>query len=294
LVEKTDKISASRLADYGKRKVWLAALLAIIFPGMGQLYNGQLLLAGIILIVVTISHVLISIQVESLPIILISVNYAIYVTAIVLAVIKAKRCRGGYITKNWNNWIFYMVFLMLGLILTSLPGQTLYTFHLVESECMSTVYNNEDVLYVNRIAYTFTKPQDEEIVLFRMPTDPGRRSLGRIWATGGAEIAIRDNAVFLDGYQILSSSKAQIAISSVEGAEMDIKERESMENIIIPKDSYLIIGDNSLGWADETCCGVVPKALIEGRVEYIFHDNGGDESPKNSSIKLLFFHLFFR
>jgi signal peptidase I len=295
LVATEDKISASRLADYGRRKVWLAAALAIIFPGLGQLYNGQIITAVIILVVILASHCLIVIQNQNLPIILTLVNQAIYILAIVYAIITAHRLRGGYITKKINNWIFYMIFLMIGIILTSMPGQFLYGFHRVpEYGCMGERYSSGDILYINRYAYLLAEPAVDDIVLFRVPAGGGVNSLGRIWAWGEKEIVIRNNAVFLDGYEILSSRPPDEAVPQMQTEDTEMMARDTVRTVAIPEGSYLIIGDNSLGWADFSCCGIYSKSLIMGKVDYLFYDAPAGEEDRKVDLNELIYYLFLK
>jgi signal peptidase I len=295
LVGTEDKISAGRLADYGRRKVWLAAALAIIFPGLGQLYNGRIIMAAIILIVIFVSHCLIVIQNPNLAIILPLVNQAIYILAILCAILTAHRLRDGYITKKINNWIFYMIFLMIGIILTTMPGQFLYGFHRVADHgCMGERYHNGDILYINRHAYLFTKPAIDDIVLFRVPANGGVNSLGRIWAGGEKEIVIRNNAVFLDGYEILSSRPLDEAVPQMQTEGAEIMVRDTVMTVTIPEGSYLIIGDNSLGWADFGCCGVYPKGLIVGRVDYGFYEAPAVDEDRKVDLKELVYYLFLK
>jgi signal peptidase I len=294
LVENTDKASANKLVDGGGRKVWLAALMAIIFPGMGQLYNGQTILALIIILAIVASHVLVIIPSHNLPMILMIINVGIYLIAILYAILRARRFRENYVVKLTNNWIFYMVVLMIGIILTNLPGQLLYEFHRVEADCMSDIYNHGDVLYVNRTGYWFEEPRDEDIVLYRNVRLGGKASIGRVWAEGEKDIDIKNDAIYLNGNRILTTGTPPVAAPEVGAADSGMVAREKIRTINIPKDNYLIIGDNSFGWADAACSDIVPRQLIDGKVDYIFYKNEGTEENPRGAWKLLFYNLFFR
>ncbi len=293
MVEKSDRISANRLIDSGPRKVWLAAVIAIIFPGMGQLYTGQTILALIIIILVVLSHVLMSVVSPDLPEKLVIFRYLIYLLAIMQAVVIAHRQKEQYQAKVTNNWIFYMVVLMVGLILTSLPSQLFYKFYQVDVDCMQGTYDRDDVLYISRVHYWMEEPETDDIVLYRNARYDGRLSIGRIWAAGEKEIEIRNNAIFLDGYQILTEGIEPVEVPEMQLDKADIIQREEIHTVTIPEDNYLIIGDNSYGWADAACTEIVPKQLIQGRIEYIYYDSPAeDDSVKEVSTKLLIYKLF--
>jgi len=292
LVEKSDNISANRLIDTGPRKVWLAGVMGIVFPGMGQLYTGQTILALLIIMLVVLSHVLMSVVSPDLPEKLVIFRYAVYILAIVQAIVIAHRQKEQYQARVTNNWIFYMVVLMVGLILTSLPGQLMYKFYQVDVDCMQGTYDRNDVLYVSRVHYWLEEPKPDEIVLYRNARFDGRLSIGRVWA-GEKEIEIRNNAIFLDGYQILTEGIEPVEVPEMRLDQTDIVEREEVHTVTIPEDSYLIIGDNSYGWADAACTEIVPKQLIQGRIEYIYYDSPAeDDSVKEVSTKLLIYKLF--
>jgi len=269
--------------------------MGVIFPGLGQLYNGRLVLAAIILLLIFASHCLIAVQSENLPVILILINIGIYVLAFFYAMIRAGQLRDGYISKKTNNWIFYMIFLMVGIILTSLPGQFLYTFYRVPAnDCMGDKYAEGDVLYASRLAYMFDKPKQDDIVVFRVPSAGGMRSIGRVWAEGEREIVVRSNAVFLDGYEILSSRPKGMDIPRISDTDSEIAARDTVKTVRIPEGSYLIIGDNSMGWADMTCCGVFAKSLIQGKVDYVFYSSPPEDAPPRADLKLLLYYLFLQ
>ncbi len=293
MVEKSDNISASKLVDDGPRKVWLAAVMGVLFPGMGQLYTGQTMLALLIIILVILSHVLMSVISPDLPEKLVIFRYAIYILAIIQAIVIAHRQTEEYRTKVTNNWIFYMVVLMVGLILTNLPGQLLYKFYQVDVDCMTRTYDRDDVLYISRTHYWFEEPRPDEIVLYRNARFDGRLSIGRIWAEGEKEIEIKNNAIFLDGNQILTAGIEPVEVPRMELEGSEIVEREEIHTVTIPEGNYLIIGDNSYGWADAACTEIVPKQLIQGRIEYVYYDSPAeDDTSRELSTRLLIYKLF--
>ena len=288
-----NKISVSKLADCGNRKVWLAGLLGVLFPGLGQLYNGQIVLSFVIIFLVFACHALIAIPKPNLPIPLILISVGIYILAIIHAVIKARKLRDGFVASRWNNWIFYMVVLMFGIILTQLPGQLLYSFHLVNNDCMQGVYDPGDVVYVNKIATLFSAPQEEDIVVFRPVNNPKTVSIGRIWALAGKQIEIHDNMIFMDGCRIITTGTNPFELPTVNRDSADIVRRENRQDILVPENNYLLIGDNSFGWADETCTGVIPRTNLVGRVDYTFYKNPGGEVVVRGNFRLLIYYLFF-
>jgi hypothetical protein len=70
--------------------------------------------------------------------------------------------------------------------------------------------------------------------------------------------------------------------------------RDTVKAIMIPKGSYLIIGDNSMGWADITCCGIYPKNMIVGRVDYGFYKVPSGEQDRKVDLKELIYYLFLK
>ena len=271
----------------------MAGLLAVIFPGLGQLYNGQIILSVIILLAVFACHALIAIPKPNLPIPLLLISVGIYLLAIGQALFKTHKLRDGFIAAKWNNWVFYMVALMFGIILTQLPGQVLYTFHQVDNECMAGVYETGDIVYVNKIATLFSEPREEQIVVFRPVNNPNRVSVGRIWAQSGRPIEIRDNYIYMDGYRIITTGTNPFELQTVGGDAADIVRRASVQDTVIPENNYLVIGDNSFGWADEVCTGIIPRTNLVGRVDYTFFKSSGDETTDRESYRLLIYYLFF-
>jgi signal peptidase I len=294
LVDKQDKISAQRLSDSGPRKPWLAFVFAFLFPGLGQLYNGQLAAALAILVAITISHLLIAVPNQSLPFWSIGFNYAVYILAIALAVLYAVRYKSGFTVRKYNNWIIYMVFLMFGLVATGLPNQMLYSFHQVEFDCMGEHYPPQTVVYVSNLDYLLDQPEEEDLVLFKHPHNPNQQSLARIWARGPKKIQVRDNSIYLNGYQVVTEGVTEVDVPTLGEDGSEMVSRDSLETVDMPEGYYLLIGDNSYGWADQTCCAVVPRSLIEGKLEYVYLDADKFAVEDSSAFKKSFFYLFLQ
>jgi len=101
-------------------KWWLAGLLSLITPGLGQIYNGQIYKAivfffGPSLLTPVVIYVLLN-SLTKTVLILIALIILLYRVAIVIeAIIVATRISDSYTGHRFNKWYFYIVLLVFAL-----------------------------------------------------------------------------------------------------------------------------------------------------------------------------------
>jgi signal peptidase I len=153
-----------------------------------------------------------------------------------------------------------------------------------------------DVVFVNRLAYDFKlpltdiavvplgKPARGDIVTFSSPKD-GTRLIKRIVGLPGDTIELRDDVLYLNGVAATYDDQAEAreplpyfgsipalhATESVAGSERsvqylpDARARRNFGPIVVPADSYFMLGDNRDNSEDSRYIGTVPRELLIGR-----------------------------
>lgn len=124
-----------------------------------------------------------------------------------------------------------------------------------------------DRIFVDKISLRFRPPKRGEIIVFKYPVDPKKDFVKRLIAFGGEEIEIRDGSVLIDGKQV--TEPAEIP-SHYYYNRSDWPYSKEGQKILVPLDSYFVLGDNSAQSSDSRNWGFVPKTYLIGRAFLIW------------------------
>jgi signal peptidase I len=155
------------------------------------------------------------------------------------------------------------------------------------------------VVLVNRLAFDLKLPLTDiilthlgdprrgDVVTFSSPKD-GTRLIKRVLALPGDVVEMRDEHLVINGQPARYSlpheapeplrggvTTAQQLTETVGGGQHRIQvlpQIEAMRNfapVTIPKDEFLMLGDNRDNSADSRFIGLVPRALLIGRAERV-------------------------
>lgn len=168
-----------------------------------------------------------------------------------------------------------------GLLLAALAVAVLIKTFLVQpfyipSGSMIPTLEINDRVMVSKLNYRFGDPQRGDIVVFRNPyvprgdesffeaavrsvlealgirTENGDDLIKRVIATGGEEIAIRDNRVWIDGEPLAESYLPAGTVMADQPAR------------VIPEGSVFLMGDNRAQSSDSRVFGPVAESEIVG------------------------------
>lgn len=194
-----------------------------------------------------------------------------------------------------NNRGFIVFLLLFGLFRTAIAD-----WNPIPSGSMHPNLLEGDVVLVNRLAYQLKVPLTDivvarladpvrnDIVTFSSPKD-GMRLIKRIVALPGDVVAMKDKRLFINGVeaeykplQVVSEAiDSQHRIDALQLRETtassghtiqwlaNVAGRDSFEPLTVPKDQFLMLGDNRDNSADSRYIGLVPRELLIGRAERI-------------------------
>jgi len=166
-----------------------------------------------------------------------------------------------------------------------------------------------DFLLVNKLAYgaevPFTNhrlpalehPQRGDIIVFRPPKDPSTLYIKRIAGVPGDTLAMRDGVLLIDGraqaepYATHSDTSADpapeefrwqrgylVPQGSVEDG--DHPSRNNWGPLVVPEQSYFVLGDNRDNSLDSRYWGFVPARSIEGRPIFVYYSYEPDTTGR--------------
>ena len=166
--------------------------------------------------------------------------------------------------RMWKEWgePFLIAALIAIVVRTFLIGP-----YKIPTSSMRTTLLEGDWIFVDKITYRFRSPKRGEIVVFKYPVDPKKDFVKRLIAFGGEEVEIRDGSVFINGKRL--TEPAQIP-SHYYYNRNDWPYSKEGQKIMVPPDSYFVLGDNSAQSSDSRNWGFVPKSNLIGRAFLIW------------------------
>ncbi len=103
------------------------------------------------------------------------------------------------------------------------------------------------------VRHVFHGPERGDIIVFQHPQAQTHRDLvKRVIAIPGDTISIRDNAVFINGRQLVEPY-------------VSVPRQDDMDEMVIPADHYFVMGDNRGNSLDSRSFGAIHEDLIVGK-----------------------------
>jgi signal peptidase I len=190
--------------DTGRNK-WLAALMGLAMPGLGQIYNGELIKGISYFAILLVVYVLGFRWTVLLPdgmllvgaICTLVAAVALYAAAIVDACRKAAKTEIAYQPAPYNRWYFYVAVWLLGWVLVSGAAfryvkDNLIDLYKVASGSMEPAVRKGDHALADKTAYHRMSPKKGDMVIFVYSDDRSKVFIKRIEALPGETITIAD------------------------------------------------------------------------------------------------------
>jgi len=118
----------------------------------------------------------------------------------------------------------------------------------VNGTSMVPTLQPKDIMILNRTAYYTKNPKRFDIVVVNLEDE---KVIKRVIGLPGEEIEYHDNTLYVNGKKVKENIK-----------NLDTADYKSGK---IPKNSYLVLGDNRRGSYDGRMFGFVKKSQIEGK-----------------------------
>ncbi len=193
--------------DAAQRRKWLAAVLGLAMPGLGQIYNSELL-KGASYFVIFHSLIVIGLRLSvHLPdkllmagaILTILTAFAFFA----FCVIDAYRIAGqkdDYAPKSYNRWYVYSALWLAGSVLT---GGAVYSYtknniieaNKIATRCMEPAVMRGDYVLADRTAYLRMPPQTGDIVVLVHPDDRSKVFIRKIAALPGQLVELSQGRI---------------------------------------------------------------------------------------------------
>jgi len=279
------------------RKPVTAFLLSLLLPGLGQVYNGELLKGTLITVfrfghpflfgvsrAVTWFYGLVAVLVIELAIRL----YSLY------DAVKAAKKQQLYIPKPYNKWYYHLLIAILvfsaGWFYEANSILGVQSFNIPTPSSEPTLQLG-DKLIVDLKAYTHTDPEHGDIVVFKRGEE---NFVYRIAGLPADTIDLIDNIVSINGKQSKITFVKELIEDDFVYNEFEEEfpngqrhriyrfkkpldtTKSTQRNIIVPAGNYYLLGDNRDNALDSRYEGFVPKEKILGQVVYSYWGQSTD------------------
>jgi signal peptidase I len=198
--------------------------------------------------------------------------------------------------KNWvrTNKSFLMFLCLIGIFRSAVAE-----LNGIPSGSMRPNLLEGDVIIVNRAAYNLKLPLTDvvlarlgdpvrgDVVTFHSPKD-GTRLVKRLIALPGDVVEMRNERLVINGkaadYEVEGTVREPVGSEKVDAVRLDetvagrrhriqlipeVDAARSFGPVTIPRDQYLMLGDNRDNSADSRFIGLVPRELLIGRAERV-------------------------
>jgi signal peptidase I len=144
------------------------------------------------------------------------------------------------------------------------------TFSIPSPNMMDTLLIG-DYIAVDMSTYRTTDPQRGDVIVFKYPQDERRTFIERVVGMPGDVISVRGRQVLLNG-TVLTEPYVRPAKSALDNAgdTTVCSYAYGCDPIIVPPDSYFVLGDNRDDSQDSRHWGLVKKEQVKGKAFAIY------------------------
>jgi signal peptidase I len=129
----------------------------------------------------------------------------------------------------------------------------------VEGTSMLPRLEDHDRLFINKFVYRISAIHRGDVVVFHYPRDPEKSYIKRVIALPGDRIVIENGRVFLNGKAIRESYVPE-----------QYRDTRSMAEMVVPEESYFMMGDHRSISSDSREFGPVDRDLIYGKAVFVY------------------------
>lgn len=122
---------------------------------------------------------------------------------------------------------------------------------------MEPTIQHKSRIFINLTAYYFCRPERSEVIVFKGPHNLKRDYIKRIIGLPGEKVELRGGFVYINGRKLTENYSV-------------FRRYEDLEPVVVPQDSFFVLGDNRLNSEDSRSWGFLPRKNIIGKAMFVF------------------------
>src|SRR5579859_1087318 len=127
----------------------------------------------------------------------------------------------------------------------------------VEGTSMMPSLDDQERIFINKFVYRIEPIQHGDIIVFRYPRDPAKSFIKRVIGVAGDHVRIEDGRVYLNGKQLVEDYVPRMYADD-----------RSYPDVVVPPDSYFVLGDHRSLSNDSRDFGPVDASYIYGKAVF--------------------------
>jgi len=259
-----------------KRIPLIAALLSLVTPGLGQLYNAQILKGIFFFLVSFLIPIILALagfqsHFYGLAFIVL-LSICLWLFIIGEAFFSARR-REEVVLKRYNKWYVYLLIILLMIgslviprdIVVNVANETLrFRAYRMLTGSMEPTLSVGDYIIADFKYFKKNELRGGDLAILQYPKDPTKLFVKRVIALEGEKIDIKDKQVYVNDEAITESYKVH------KGIDMGEVWRDNFEAVVVPSGHCFVLGDNRDNSMDSRAWGSVPMSSLKGKPLYIY------------------------
>lgn len=129
----------------------------------------------------------------------------------------------------------------------------------VEGTSMLPRLEDHDRLFINKFVYRISSIHRGDVVVFHYPRDPEKSYIKRVIGLPGDRIYIDRGRVYVNGKDLRESYVPE-----------EFRDTRSMAEMVVPEDTYFMMGDHRSISSDSREFGPVDRDLIYGKAVFVY------------------------
>ena len=163
---------------------------------------------------------------------------------------------GSLVVAGWHSWLRDLV---VSVAVSAFIIVFLYQPVRVEGTSMLPVLEDQDRLFINKIAYRVGEVHRGDVVVFQFPRDHAKSYIKRVIALPGDRIRIDQGQVIVNGEPLKEPY--------LQGRFADDRSQSEM---VMPPGEYFVMGDHRSISSDSRDFGPVDRGLIYGKAVFVY------------------------
>ncbi|MBS1822759.1 MAG: signal peptidase I [Acidobacteria bacterium] len=129
----------------------------------------------------------------------------------------------------------------------------------VEGTSMLPMLEDQDRLFINKLAYRVGEIQRGDVVVFLYPHDHQKSYIKRVIALPGDDLRIDRGRVFVNGHELVERY-----------VPPRFEDDRSLPETVVPQHEYFVMGDHRSISSDSRDFGPVDRDLIYGKAAFVY------------------------